>query len=232
MVERSHARLARRHRSATGLRSTFHSWPIARCVSMPHSSACPRDFSVLDPADAADVMDVVRDEVLKDLPNGRRIPRKSTLLDIYSRAVDTGTPSGSGDRGRALGQRPGQADRRGVQRPPSPVSDASSLPRLRLTSCCTGGRRCATTSWAAVFPRGMYDHVLVDEYQDVNSRRWVVAVAAQTRPVDHGGGRRRPGDLHVPAPPDPRHILEFGSGFPRRHDAANSRSTTAAPRTS
>ena len=35
----------------------------------------PEGFSVLDPADAGDVMVVVRDEVLKDLPHSRRFPR-------------------------------------------------------------------------------------------------------------------------------------------------------------
>lgn len=43
MVERSHARLARAgHRSGRVSGGTFHLWPIARCVSMPHGSACPR----------------------------------------------------------------------------------------------------------------------------------------------------------------------------------------------
>ncbi|MCB0900322.1 MAG: ATP-dependent helicase, partial [Actinobacteria bacterium] len=95
MVERSHARLARAgHRSGRVSGGTFHS--VAHRTLRQHAArlGLPEGFSVLDPADAADVMDVVRDEVLKDLPNGRRIPRKSTLLDIYSRAVDTGTPVG------------------------------------------------------------------------------------------------------------------------------------------
>ena len=46
-------------------------------------------FSVLDRGDAADVMDVVRDEL--DLSSReRRFPRKDTCLAIYSRTVNTG----------------------------------------------------------------------------------------------------------------------------------------------
>ncbi len=46
-------------------------------------------FSVLDRSDAADVMDVVRDE-LGFSNERRRFPRKDTCLAIYSRTVNTG----------------------------------------------------------------------------------------------------------------------------------------------
>ena len=50
-------------------------------------------FSVLDPADAADVMDMLRDE---HGLSGReeRAPRAATLVDVYSRCVNTARPLG------------------------------------------------------------------------------------------------------------------------------------------
>jgi len=48
----------------------------------------PEGFSILDSGDAADVMDLVRDEH-RTATTGRRFPKKATLLDVYSRAVNT-----------------------------------------------------------------------------------------------------------------------------------------------
>ncbi|MCB0904625.1 MAG: UvrD-helicase domain-containing protein, partial [Actinobacteria bacterium] len=70
MIDRSHTRLAH-----AGLRSgrvsggTFHS--VAHRTLRQHAArlGLPEGFSVLDPSDAADVMDVVRDETVKSLPN-------------------------------------------------------------------------------------------------------------------------------------------------------------------
>ena len=50
----------------------------------------PDGFSVLDPSDASDVMDLVRHETGVASRTGRRFPRKGTLLDLYSRSVNTG----------------------------------------------------------------------------------------------------------------------------------------------
>src|SRR6185369_16246930 len=49
----------------------------------------PEGFSVLDAADAADVLDLVRDELGWSTRKDRRLPRKTTLLDLYSRSVNT-----------------------------------------------------------------------------------------------------------------------------------------------
>jgi DNA helicase-2/ATP-dependent DNA helicase PcrA len=67
---------------------TFHS--IAHRTLRRHAVALglPEGFSILDSGDAADVMDLVRDEH-RSATTGRRFPKKATLLDVYSRAVNT-----------------------------------------------------------------------------------------------------------------------------------------------
>jgi DNA helicase-2/ATP-dependent DNA helicase PcrA len=68
---------------------TFHS--IAHRILRQHADAVglPDGFGILDPSDAADLFDLLRDDHASTATLRRRIPRKSTLLDIYSRAVNT-----------------------------------------------------------------------------------------------------------------------------------------------
>ena len=67
---------------------TFHS--IAHRTLRRHAVALglPEGFSILDAGDAADVIDLVRDEH-RAAAAGQRFPKKGTLLDVYSRAVNT-----------------------------------------------------------------------------------------------------------------------------------------------
>jgi DNA helicase-2/ATP-dependent DNA helicase PcrA len=67
---------------------TFHS--IAHRTLRRYASAVglPDGFSILDTSDAADVIDLVREEQ-GAAKNGRRFPKKGTLLDLYSRSVNT-----------------------------------------------------------------------------------------------------------------------------------------------
>src|SRR4051812_17572198 len=67
---------------------TFHS--IAHRTLRRHAVALglPEGFSILDQSDAADVMDLIRDEH-RAATAGQRFPKKGTLLDVYSRAVNT-----------------------------------------------------------------------------------------------------------------------------------------------
>ena len=71
---------------------TFHS--IAHRVLRRHAAAVglPDGFSILDTADSCDVIDLVRQELGRASANGRRFPRKATLLDLYSRSVNTQRP--------------------------------------------------------------------------------------------------------------------------------------------
>src|SRR3984893_15110190 len=75
----------------TILGGTFHS-TAHRLISV-HAAALglPPKFGVLDASDAADLIDLLREE--QGLANGeRRFPRKGKLLDIYSRCVNAPRP--------------------------------------------------------------------------------------------------------------------------------------------
>jgi DNA helicase II / ATP-dependent DNA helicase PcrA len=71
---------------------TFHA--IAHRVIREHAEAfaLPPEFTVIDPADSADVMDTLRDaHGLVGTTSGRRTPRAATCAEIYSRCVSTST---------------------------------------------------------------------------------------------------------------------------------------------
>jgi DNA helicase-2/ATP-dependent DNA helicase PcrA len=70
---------------------TFHS--VAHTTLRRHHAALglPEGFGVLDHGDAADLMDLVRGE-LGILSRERRLPKKTTLGALYSRTVNTGLP--------------------------------------------------------------------------------------------------------------------------------------------
>src|SRR3954464_9065497 len=77
--------------SARVLGGTFHS-VAHRLVRRPASAlGLPPGFGVLDAADAADVLDLLREEH-GHAQARTRFPRKSTLLDAYSRTVNAQQP--------------------------------------------------------------------------------------------------------------------------------------------
>lgn len=71
---------------------TFHS--VAHRMIREHgvSMGLDRQHSVLDASDAYDTMGLVREDVLGRSATTRRFPRKESLLDMYSRAVNTQQP--------------------------------------------------------------------------------------------------------------------------------------------
>ena len=73
------------------LGGTFHS--VAHRFLRLHASALDLapGFGVLDAGDAADLIDMVREEH-GHAQSKRRFPKKSTLLDIYSRTVNAQQP--------------------------------------------------------------------------------------------------------------------------------------------
>ena len=96
MLHRTAALLARTDAEAQSaarvVGGTFHA--VAHRTLRRHAPALglAEGFSVLDPADAADVIDMVREEAGHATTTGRRFPRKALLADLYSRAVNTGRP--------------------------------------------------------------------------------------------------------------------------------------------
>ena len=147
---------------------TFHA--IAHRIIRAHSEAfaLPAEFSVLDPADAADVLDTLRDaHGLVGTDSGRRTPRAATCAEIYSRCVSTSTALSDVLRAGypwcapfasqladlftdfvAYKRRHGLVD----------FDDLLLLWRAALADAAAGPAM-----------RGLFDAVLVDEYQDVNA---------------------------------------------------------------
>jgi DNA helicase II / ATP-dependent DNA helicase PcrA len=145
---------------------TFHSvaWRLVRLYAEP--LGLPPRLSVLDAGDAADLFDVVREE-LGYADSGRRFPRKGTLADIYSRTVNAQRPLSqvlseqfpwcepyAEEVGRIFGRYGGR--KRAAQ-------------ALDLDDLLLYWRALAQHEGAGARLASMFDHVLVDEYQDVNA---------------------------------------------------------------
>jgi ATP-dependent DNA helicase UvrD/PcrA len=169
------------------------------------------DFTVLDQSDAADVMDLIRGEL--GLGQGeRRFPRKATLASIYSRTVNAGEKLG-GVLGRWFPWCSDEAD--DVRR----VFEAYTLRKraqnvLDYDDLLLFWHALVTSPAAGPEVAGMFDHVLVDEYQDTN--------AVQARILE---GLRPPGTALTVVGDDAqaiygfrsatvRNILEFPERFP------------------
>ena len=160
---------------------TFHAVAHQFISSYAEPLGLQPGFSLLDPADAADMMDILRDE--QGFATGQvRVPRSATLVDVYSRCVNTRQRLGEVlatdfpwcephteaiaglfrayvARKRAKGQ-----------------VDFDDL--LLLWRAALGDERLG--------PRmtEMFDHVLVDEYQDVNALQ--VEIVRALRPDGRG----------------------------------------------
>jgi len=145
---------------------TFHA--VGNRLLRLHGRALGLDpsFTVLDQSDAADVMNLLRDE-LGFSARERRFPRKETLASIYSRSVNAGERLGDvlkrhypwclddGDGIRAIFR--AYTERKRAQH----VLDYDDL----LLFWKALAMNDATRSTLA----DAFDHVLVDEYQDTNA---------------------------------------------------------------
>jgi DNA helicase-2/ATP-dependent DNA helicase PcrA len=144
---------------------TFHA--VAYRLVAEHAQALGQDtsLSVLDPGDTHDLMDMLRHEHGLS-GNAQRFPRGETLQDIYSRAVNTGIPA------------------RDVIAETAPWCTPHTQTILELFKAYVARKRERSLldfddlllGWRALLSdpalgpaiAGRWDHVLVDEYQDVN----------------------------------------------------------------
>ena len=211
MVSRTDAALAALPdgRAASGGRvraGTFHS--IAHRTLRRHAASLglPEGFSVLDPGDAADLIDLVRHDHLEQRTAERRFPRKSTLLDLYSRAVNTQRPLSevvdevapwSADRVDAIAE-----ICRGY------VARKRSSGLLDFDDLLLHWRAAARDERLGPVLAEELDHVCVDEYQDVNALQ-VDLLAALCAP-----GRARSAGLTVVGD-DSQAVYSFRGSSPR-----------------
>jgi DNA helicase-2/ATP-dependent DNA helicase PcrA len=193
---------------------TFHS--VAHRMVRLHASSLglPPGFGVLDAGDAADLLDFVREE-RGGAARARRFPRAQTMLDVYSRTVNAQTPLREvlaesfpwcaehrealaemflayGERKRALGV-------------------------LDLDDLLLYWRALASDEVIGARMADAYDHVLVDEYQDVNGLQVeIVRGLRAARP-----GLTVVGDdlqaIYGFRAASARHILDFPERFPGTH---------------
>jgi DNA helicase-2/ATP-dependent DNA helicase PcrA len=217
MVERSRA-LAARVAPDAGMvvGGTFHS--VAHRLVRLHASSLGLDpgFGILDAADAADLLDYVREEQGPPASR-RRFPRAQTMLDIYSRAVNAQTPLHDvlaesfpwcEEHREALAEifRAYAARKR-------------ALGVLDLDDLLLYWRALATDEVIGPRMAEGFEHVLVDEYQDVNGLQVdIVRGLRCTRP-----GLTVVGDdfqaIYGFRAASARYILEFPTQFPDAHTA-------------
>ncbi len=157
----------------SGHRDTAHVWggtfhAVANRLIRLHGRplGLRPDFTVLDQADAADVMNLLREE-LGFATKERRFPRKDTLASIYSRTVNAG-------------EKLGDVLKRHY---PWCIDEADGI--RQVFQAYTGRKReqnvldyddlllfwkaLATSPQTREQLASMFDHVLVDEYQDTNA---------------------------------------------------------------
>ena len=190
---------------------TFHA--IAHRIIREHaeSFSLPPEFTVIDPADVADLLDVLRPEHGL-VGTGRRAPRAAMCADIYTRCVNTQTPvpqvilrdfpwctdftSELAGLFRAY-----VAHKR--EHALVDFDDLLLLWRAALADPATGP-----------VLRAMFDAVLVDEYQDVNAVQ--ADIVRMLRPG--GDGLTCVGDdaqaVYGFRGADPAHLQRLASDFP------------------
>jgi DNA helicase II / ATP-dependent DNA helicase PcrA len=191
---------------------TFHAIAHRTLRRFASSLGIPEGFSILDAADAADVIDLVRDEQGHAEATRRRFPRKTLLVDLYSTAVNTGRPLSSvvpeiapwaDDFIDSIAEICRGYVRRKRQAGLVDLDDLLLLWRAAVQDDRLGPRLAKA-----------FDHVLVDEYQDVNELQVDVL-----RGLRSGDPRIAVvGDdaqaLYSFRAAEPRHILEFDKVFP------------------
>jgi DNA helicase-2/ATP-dependent DNA helicase PcrA len=190
---------------------TFHS--VAHHFVRAHGSVfdLPAGFGLLDAGDAADVLDLLREEH-GYAQSARRFPKKSTLLDIYSRTVNAQRPLSEvladsfpwcEDHGEALGSLFKAYTAR-----------KKALGVLDLDDLLLYWRALAADEAIGPEIDGMFDHVLIDEYQDVNGLQVdiVRSLRRQCRQVTAVGDDFQA--IYGWRAASVEHILEFPTHFP------------------
>ena len=145
---------------------TFHA--IAHKIIRQHaeSFSLPPQFTIIDPADAADILDALRPEHgLADA--GQRAPRAAACADIYTRCVNTGRPVTEVVTASFPWCVPFTGQLAGLFRAYTARKRARHL--LDFDDLLLLWQAALADPVAGPVLRGMFDAVLVDEYQDVNA---------------------------------------------------------------
>jgi DNA helicase-2/ATP-dependent DNA helicase PcrA len=196
---------------ANVLGGTFHS--VAHRFVRLHAAALGLgpQFAVLDAGDAADLLDLIREEH-GHARERRRFPRPGTLLDIYSRTVNFGRPLAD----VVADAFPWCEDHLEAMAALFKAYSARkrALGVLDLDDLLIYWRALAQDDVVGPSLEDSFDHVLIDEYQDVNGLQVEIVRAL----------RRRRRELTVVGDDlqaiygwraaSAEHILSFGEHFP------------------
>ena len=145
---------------------TFHA--IAHKIIRQHaeSFSLPPQFTILDQSDATEVLDVLRpDHGLAE--GGQRSPRAATCADIYTRCVNTGRPVSEVVAASFPWCVPFTAELASLFRAYTARKRDRHL--LDFDDLLLLWQAALADPAAGPVLRGMFDAVLVDEYQDVNA---------------------------------------------------------------
>jgi DNA helicase-2/ATP-dependent DNA helicase PcrA len=178
MLQRTRALVKMPSGSAGVLGGTFHS--VAHRFIRTHGSSLglAAGFAVLDAGDAADLLDLIREEH-GHAQSERRFPRKSTLLDIYSRTVNFQRPLSDvvadafpwcEDHVEAM-----------AMLFKAYTARKRSLAVLDLDDLLLYWRALAADDVIGPMIEASFDHVLIDEYQDVNGLQVEIVGALRGR---------------------------------------------------
>ncbi len=145
---------------------TFHA--IAHKVIRQHaeSFSLPPQFTILDPGDTVDILDVLRSDHGLAVP-GQRAPRAPACADIYTRCVNTGRPVSEVVTASFPWCAPFTSQLAGLFRAYTARKRARHL--LDFDDLLLLWQAALADPVAGPVLRGMFDAVLVDEYQDVNA---------------------------------------------------------------
>ncbi|MBV9682806.1 MAG: ATP-dependent helicase [Solirubrobacterales bacterium] len=211
MLQRTRAMVAMPAGRRGVLGGTFHS--VAHHFVRRHAGALglPDGFGVLDAGDAADLLDLLREEH-GHAQRERRFPKKSTLLDAYSRTVNAQRPLSE------------------VVAEAFPWCEEHCEDMAALFKAYTARKRALGVVdlddlllfWRALAADGVvgpqleskFDHVLIDEYQDVNGLQAdiVRCLRRECREVTAVGDDFQA--IYGWRAASSRHILEFPDHFP------------------
>ena len=145
---------------------TFHA--IAHKIIRQHaeSFSLPPQFTILDQGDATDLLDVLRPDHGLD-GTGQRAPRAAACADIYTRCVNTGRPVSEVVTAGFPWCKPFTAQLAALFRAYTARKRARNL--LDFDDLLLLWQAALADPAAGPVLRGMFDAVLVDEYQDVNA---------------------------------------------------------------
>ena len=145
---------------------TFHA--VAHKIIRQHaeSFSLPPQFTILDQGDATDLLDVLRPDHGLD-GTGQRAPRAAACADIYTRCVNTSRPVSEVVTAGFPWCKPFTAQLAALFRAYTARKRARHL--LDFDDLLLLWQAALADPAAGPVLRGMFDAVLVDEYQDVNA---------------------------------------------------------------